>query len=328
MISAAVTKSSSSCLLSRFQHLKRVSYRAGQYPPTHPPLTIDISLSLVLPVFYIRHIQTIEMSGVYALSTDDTRSSSPPSATNLTTVIIENSRINEPTLAYLLSFCPSLSTLKYECHLDKQTRPLTPVITGSNLRHALENVRHTLRNLTVSTEVSYPSLMYMFAHLLCGISGPLSLRYFPVLSALEIPFALLFGPHHSSSPPWVNVLPPSLQRLTLTTRGTDDPGPTYGWREIDCARNVLANLKDASTRPAGLKHLTVKLDWFVGTSGAELASLEERITDARMVWEDLQVETGGVAGVSFAVEIMEKGCFEAYSDGPEPILRRLGPYQL
>lgn len=138
-----------------------------------------------------------------------------PNAEKLTALRLVRSSINPGTIELLLLQTPNLTTLEYDAFSGFDI-PLDL----SGVRDALRHVRNTLTNLVIRYEMYQEDEDFhpqSLNQVTVGSLGPL--RDFPALTSLSVSLAVLFGSDTvtmGQTPKLADVLPPRLQRLTIT----------------------------------------------------------------------------------------------------------------
>lgn len=186
----------------------------------------DIVYTAVLPFLYAPRIERIRATieephtAFHWLSWDDSNTSAtareipPPIAKTLKHLDI--TLLREENLGKILAQCPKLEALRWKFRANPHRMYPAPFLDCRVLEGALENVKGTLTSLVLELyfEDSRDISEYTPVH---GILSTLtSLRSFPLLERLAIPWVLLLGLSPSLKMGLDGVLPRGLKELVLT----------------------------------------------------------------------------------------------------------------
>lgn len=203
-----------------------------------------VDLNLITPIFQSSSVRSFEctMAEPWQFSW---RSTQAPRCLNLTTLRLVRTNITRSTLIHLLSATPNLRVFQYEQVIiydetSVEMPALSPYLDLEELNTALRCVRHTLVELQLilrlaagyipASECATSGIPFP------TIQGKLNLREMPRLKIVEVPLVMVFGWFPRLSSPLQDVVPPSVQDLTLR----DDLIPYCPWslRHSSCERRI------------------------------------------------------------------------------------------
>jgi len=182
-------------------------------------------------------------------------------------LVIEGTCMRTDVLKHLLQACPRLETFKFKIIRGSELVPCTKYIGEPAVNQALSQVGSTLRRLEISDRFTHKKLSKRSRRETRNLLGEhktiSSLKDFSLLSHLEIVHALLLGPDPEVAPKWRDVLPDTLQTLTLTDA-------SHSWSINKCAINVAENLRKKNIKPPALRRFRIKIDWWPDSGGPEI----------------------------------------------------------
>ncbi|TDZ31725.1 hypothetical protein C8035_v001282 [Colletotrichum spinosum] len=271
------------------------------YPHEHPAAEFDfyVGADTVLPLFYLPRIGTLELHRVE----DGGRLVSWPAkerpvfAPLLKELVLSKAQLSEASIDRLVRACPNLEVFHLEHVIDAEYA--RSWLDLDALRASLETLKHSLK------ELSFSVILWTSTAIDCGELGPwgirgtlASLRGFARLKRVTISLPVLLGWETENSASLADVLPSSIESLTLTNEmffwwhyRWDDlkweaDGPSAPrWQTLEA--KILEYLE---ARPPGLRQLKVEV-WTAGeTSRAE--EMRDRLTSV-----------AGATGVGVTVEL-------------------------
>ncbi len=183
-----------------------------------------MDLDLIRPIFYSTTVHTFQYTMSQPWKLEWNRAEAPRSEC-LTTLHLFRTNINRGILDQLLSAAPNLKRFHYEQEIlfssaTPDALSLSPYLNLDGLNIALWNLKNTLEEcrLTLAmapgsltpSEVLYKGLQFP------AIQGTLTaLKDMPRLTIVEIPMLMFLGWSLDSSAEMKELLPPSIQTVTL-----------------------------------------------------------------------------------------------------------------
>lgn len=190
------------------------------------PDPVDFTGLLDLPALKSLDMKIVEPPSGLPPSSHDKRSE------KLNRLALHQSHLTEESLAQILSRTPNLSTFEYHYSCDVDASGTLPrQFNGPKITQALDQVKRTLRSLTISVGVHTDQAIDIgtLDPTEFGVAGTLGpLTEFNQLEELTVPLVVLLGWTPDPSVRLSDILPPNLRVLCCT----DDLGQwdMFAWR--------------------------------------------------------------------------------------------------
>ncbi|KAI9678744.1 MAG: hypothetical protein M1817_005801 [Caeruleum heppii] len=259
---------------SRFRRLRRVDLGsdldASRYQGMGPEIALEKDqIFQTLPLFYL---PAIEHLNTWMSEPQTFRwPKEPPASSNLTSLILNRSRLQAENLSRLLSCTPGLKAFTYDFWGDSGPREGSVVpsryLECGKLDSALQLIRGSVEELVLSVGFFDSQVgendcggSYETGEKF-GIKGTIgSLQPFQQLESLTVPFVVLLGWRANSTAKLTNMLPIGLRHLCLgdDLHWFDD----YEWEEEAALARIIDFLQYCKVQTPRLESISIRSDWW------------------------------------------------------------------
>ncbi|KAF2135575.1 uncharacterized protein K452DRAFT_363086 [Aplosporella prunicola CBS 121167] len=200
-----------------------------------------IDLDQVLPIFYAPRLKVADVKIDDPIDAHRRQSpwstGQPPRGSDMTSLRLHRSSVNELTLSAILPVFPNLTTFEFDYArtydtIESGDKSITPGFDGTIIKEAIESCSSSLENLRISVQATQDSgplrPHFDWWHRSCG-----DMRSFPVLRSLSISMVMLLGWYPNRLPRLADVLPRSLEKLCIED---DCQFQEIGWNDLRIIR--------------------------------------------------------------------------------------------
>lgn len=222
----------------------------------------------ILALFYLPKIRTIELERIDK-GPRKIWPTAPPKASILTTLVLEDCQLSENKLDMLLHASPKLKKLR--CGIAYDAQYCKGWFKATRVRQSLDAVKKTLEHLDLSVTLWTSTALDIGDWGPWGVEGSLgSLKDFSCLTYLSLTWPVLLGWKVEGSATLADVLPESLQILSLTNDmwlwagyqwdDEDDYDPWTASNSPPRWRTIKTKIKEyLESRPSRLEELIVDI---------------------------------------------------------------------